>query len=152
MWAETDINMNDMDFIICVNDEYWYSECKKYIQELRIPDGMNIHIIPVWNAQSMCQGYNIGMKQGNAKYKVYLHQDTFIINLDFITDVLHIFEDNSNIGIIGLIGADEIKSKKLHGVLGTMVLLWLVLDYLNSFFNLELLIIYTKKQIVLMVC
>ena len=113
MWAETDINMNDMDFIICVNDEYWYSECKKYIQELRIPDGMNIHIIPVWNAQSMCQGYNIGMKQGNAKYKVYLHQDTFIINLDFITDVLHIFENNSNIGIIGLIGADEIKKQKV---------------------------------------
>ena len=109
----TDLNTNEIDFIICTNDTLWFSECEKYIQKLHIPDGMNIHIIPVWNASSMCNGYNTGMKQGNAKYKVYLHQDIFIINLNFITDILHIFKTNPQIGLIGLIGADEVKKQKV---------------------------------------
>jgi len=109
----TDTSANDIDFIICTNDTLWFSECEKYIQKLHIPNNMNIRIIPVWNASSMCNGYNTGMRQGNAKYKVYLHHDTFIINPNFITDIVHIFETNPHIGLIGMIGADEVKRQKV---------------------------------------
>lgn len=112
MILNTTVN-NDMDFIVCTNDELWFEECKKYIQKLCIPDGMNIHIIPVRNATSMCNGYNTGMKQSNARYKVYLHHDTFIINPDFIADILHIFQSDAKIGLIGIVGADEVKKQKV---------------------------------------
>lgn len=36
------------------------------------------------------------MKETSAKYKVYLHQDTFIIYKNFIQDILSIFKENPN--------------------------------------------------------
>ena len=104
---------NDVDFIICTNNELWFSECERYIRKLCIPVGIHIHVIPVWNARNMCNGYNIGMRQSKAKYKVYLHHDTFIINPDFIADILRIFKSDEKIGLLGLVGADEIKRQKI---------------------------------------
>ena len=58
----------------------------------------------------MAQGYNAGMQASDAKYKVYLHHDTFILNKNFIYDILNIFESDDNIGMIGVIGAKELPS------------------------------------------
>ena len=51
----------------------------------------------------MAAGYNAGMRQSAAKYKVYLHQDTLVVNKSFVADLLSIFEDPS-IGALGVIG------------------------------------------------
>ena len=75
-------------FIICVNNNRLYSEAEIYIRNLNIPEGFKIEIIPIFNAESMTSGYNSVMKRNNAKYKVYLHQDLFIINKNFIFDIL----------------------------------------------------------------
>lgn len=96
-------------FIICVNDENWYHETKLYLNNLIIPDGMAIELVPVRGAKSICQGYNMGMKQTAAKYKVYLHQDVLITNKNFIKDILHIFVDRT-IGALGVAGAKKIPS------------------------------------------
>ena len=67
-------------FITCVNSDYWYNECVLYLQHLKIPEGFKIEIIPVRGATSMTAGYNSAMKNSDAKYKIYLHQDTFTEN------------------------------------------------------------------------
>ena len=36
----------------------------------------------------MTSGYNNAMKKTDAKYKVYLHQDVFILNHNFLMDIL----------------------------------------------------------------
>ena len=71
-------------FIICVNNMQYYEECLRYIQELEVPDGYSTDILCIQEADSMTQGYNGGMQASDAKYKVYLHQDTFILNRNFI--------------------------------------------------------------------
>ena len=50
--------------------------------------------------------------------KVYLHQDTFITNRNYIYDILDIFE-NSRIGMIGVVGATEL-SDPIHWDIGNM--------------------------------
>jgi hypothetical protein len=94
-------------FITCVNKEDWYDECQLYIKNLKVPEGMKVELIPVRGAESMCHGYNMGMKQTDAKYKVYIHQDTFIANKNFIGDLLNIFKDKA-IGALGVIGARKL--------------------------------------------
>lgn len=42
-----------------------------------------------------------------AKYKVYLHQDTFILEQDFLFKLLDIFAD-ARIGLVGMIGAESL--------------------------------------------
>ena len=67
-------------FITCVNSDDWYSECRLYLESLLIPEGMTAEFIPVRGAASMCAGYNWGQEKSNARYKVYLHQDTLVVN------------------------------------------------------------------------
>lgn len=102
--------MNDRKicFITCVNDEYIYSECLKYINNLSIPDGYEIETLEVRNAKSIASGYNEAMNASDARYKVYLHQDVFIINKEFIKDALSIFNSDDKIGLLGMTGAKVI--------------------------------------------
>ena len=90
-------------FITCVNDERWYSECKLYLENLIVPDGFSTEFIPIRNAKSMTSGYNSAMQKSNAKYKIYLHQDTLVVNKNLLIDLLDIFSDES-ISLIGMIG------------------------------------------------
>ena len=90
-------------FVTCVNDERWYEECLLYLKHLRMPPGMEAEFLPVRGAVSMCNGYNTGMHASNAKYKVYLHQDTLVVNKDLVQDLLELFSEES-IGLVGVIG------------------------------------------------
>lgn len=83
---------NQVAFITCVNDEEEYAECQYYLNRLHIPEGYEADIISIREAPSMAAGYNAGMKSSQAKYKVYLHQDVFIKNRDFIPDMLKVFQ------------------------------------------------------------
>lgn len=91
-------------FISCVNSDEWYDEAKVYLMDLLVPEGYGVEIIDVRGAKSMCEGYNRGMAQATAKYKVYFHQDCFLVNENMIRDMLHIFENHADIGAIGSIG------------------------------------------------
>lgn len=92
-------------FISCVNNKLQYEECLKYINSLSVPEGFCVETIQINNAKSMAAGYNEAMKKSNAKYKVYLHQDLFIINKNFIYDIVNTFNSSNKIGMIGCIGA-----------------------------------------------
>lgn len=93
-------------FIMCTNDELYENECISYINRLKAPEGYTIDIITVKGADSMTSGYNQAMRESDAKYKVYLHHDVFIIYPQFITAILDIFEDSS-VGMIGMVGAPD---------------------------------------------
>lgn len=99
------MNYKKISFISCVNDEITYNECLKYINSLRIPEGYEIETIAITGANSITSGYNEAMKKSDAKYKIYLHQDVFIVNKNFLNDILKVFSKDENIGMIGLAGA-----------------------------------------------
>jgi hypothetical protein len=81
-------------------------ECLHYINRLRVPEGYEIEQLSVWEAESMAAGYNEAMRASDAKYKVYLHQDVFLTNKNFISDLLAIFEDEA-IGMVGMVGSPK---------------------------------------------
>lgn len=95
-------------FIICVNDVEYYKECIRYIQDLYVPEGYEIEVLGVQDAESTVQAYNEGMHASDAKYKVYLQQNTFVINQYFIQEALEVFRQNENIGMLGVVGNTKI--------------------------------------------
>ena len=101
------MNENKICFILCSNHELYENECLYYIKRLHIPDGFEIDIKIVKGAVSMTSGYNQAMKESDAKYKVYLHQDVFIVNQNFIPDILTLFRQKE-IGMIGMVGNTEV--------------------------------------------
>lgn len=99
---------NKICFIMCVNDDLFFQECVKYIHQLEVPAGMEVELLEIREAASMTSGYNEGMYSSNAKYKVYMHQDVFIINKYFIYDIVDMFRREPMIGMIGLVGSREL--------------------------------------------
>lgn len=94
-------------FITCVNKPELYTEALLYMKQLRLPEGMEAEFIPIEGAESMCSGYNQAMAQTSAAYKVYVHQDTLLVNPNFVFDLLKLFSDKS-VGIVGMIGARKL--------------------------------------------
>lgn len=94
-------------FIICTNDPIYAEECIYYIRHLIVPAGMEIDILTVEDAKSLTSAYNEAMECSQAKYKVYLHHDTFIINPYFIRDCLAVFAQDERIGMLGNVGVQS---------------------------------------------
>lgn len=91
---------------MCSNNKQYEEECIHYINNLKIPDGYSVEHIIIYNAASMTSGYNKAMHSSDAKYKIYLHQDVFIINKNFLYDLLTYFKDPS-VGMIGIVGSPD---------------------------------------------
>lgn len=97
-------NEKKIAFISCVNNKLYFEECKHYIEKLHIPEGYEIEVLEVEGAVSMCAGYNEAMQSTDAKYKIYMHQDVFIRDVEFLDKIVQIFKENSKIGMLGMVG------------------------------------------------
>lgn len=97
-------NEKKICFIMCSNDERLAEECILYLKQLAIPEGYETQILVIKNADSMAAGYNRAMKQTDAKYKVYLHQDVLIVYRDFLKEMLKLFGKYPKLGMIGVVG------------------------------------------------
>jgi len=95
-------------FILCTNNSKYEQECMFYINRLKIPIGYEIEILSIKDAPSMTAGYNAGMESSAAKYKIYLHQDVFILEEDFLVNILNLFQLNETIGMIGMVGCENL--------------------------------------------
>ncbi|MBQ0027012.1 MAG: glycosyltransferase family protein [Lachnospiraceae bacterium] len=101
--------MNDKKIciIICVNKMHYLDECRIYLSRLIIPEGYEVELNVIEGALSMTSGYNEAMNETDAKYKIYMHQDTFITDIYFLQEMLDIFALDDKIGMIGIAGARE---------------------------------------------
>lgn len=102
--------MNDHKFaiIICTNDALLLEENLHYIDHLIIPDGYELDLLTIPDASCITQGYNEAMQSSDAKYKIYMHQDVFILNQNILEDLLSIFASDFQIGMIGMVGYERI--------------------------------------------
>ncbi|SFK72219.1 Glycosyltransferase like family protein [Paenibacillus sp. 1_12] len=102
------MNSKQLCFISCVSDSEQYEQALHYQRNLHVPDGFTIEWISIGQAESMTSGYNSAMKRSEAKYKVYVHQDVYIIHPYFLDDLILLFENNEQLGMVGVAGATTI--------------------------------------------
>ena len=95
-------------FISCVNQNAMYEESLRYARALRVPEGYETEFIAVRGVSSMTGGYNEAMLRTNARYKIYLHQDVFLVNHDLLFELLSLFQANPRIGLVGVVGSQSI--------------------------------------------
>lgn len=100
------MNNKKICFIICVNNDKYIEECIYYINRLNVPEGYAIEVLTVRDANSMASGYNAAMKESDAKYKIYIHQDVLLIKKDIIYNLIELFK-NEDVGMIGVIGTEN---------------------------------------------
>lgn len=89
---------------MCSNNEKLAGECSLYLRQLAVPNGYETEILVIKGAGSMAEGYNRAMRQTDAKYKVYLHQDVLVIYRDFLKEMLQLFTKYPRLGMLGVVG------------------------------------------------
>lgn len=104
------MNNHKFAFIICSNRPLLLEECLYYINHLVIPESYSIDVLTIQDAVSMASAYNEVMAASDAKYKIYMHQDVYLLNRNFLMDLLAIFQSDPQIGLIGMVGYDSISS------------------------------------------
>lgn len=91
-------------FITCSDDDTAYRESLYYLNRLTVPDGFDVEFLRVNDVRSLPQGYNQAMAASDAKYKVYLRQNVCIIERGFLSDLIYIFENHADIGMVAAAG------------------------------------------------
>lgn len=102
------MNEHKFAFIICTNDNLLLEECTHYINHLVVPSGYEVELLTIPDAPCITQGYNEGMNATDARYKIYMHQDVFILNRNILSDLLSIFASDPEIGLIGMVGYEKV--------------------------------------------
>lgn len=135
-------------FVICYNNENYLSECLLYIRNLNIPDEYITEVIQIEGASSMAEGYQAAMERTDARYVVYLHQDVFILEKNFIKKTIEIFESDETIGMLGMVGTVKLpksgvmwENKERTGLLRTCTL-----DTVDDRFDIEMEKPYTEVE------
>jgi hypothetical protein len=97
----------DFLFVTCVNNEDQYLKCVKHIRQLTVPEGCNVEYFPVRSASSLASAYNQALDHP-ATYKIYLHQDTYVIYPGMLEELLHLFSTYPRLGMVGVIGCETL--------------------------------------------
>ena len=90
--------------ILCVNNDTYFEECLYYLNKLTIPEGYQVDLYDVRDAASIYEGYNEGMNASDAKYKLYIHQDVFILDPDALINSINFFKEHPKCGLLGVVG------------------------------------------------
>lgn len=99
---------NKICFITSVNDVDKYNEALEYLQRLHVPEGMIVESIVIQNADSMTAAYQEAMLNSDAKYKIYMHQDVFIVQHNFLDVMVEQFRKHPDYGIMGVVGSSSL--------------------------------------------
>ena len=95
-------------FIYKTGEEGDLDETLESINALKVPETVKIEVVKMEKYSSTAEAYNKASNLSDAKYKVYLKPGTLIIEDNFISLILDIFKANSEIALIGAIGAETI--------------------------------------------
>ncbi|MCG7410883.1 glycosyltransferase family protein [Paenibacillus sp. ACRRX] len=90
-------------FVICVNNDTLYEQTKRQVANLIVPPGHSVEIYEIRNADSMASGYNYAVHM-DAAFKIYIHQDTFLIHRGMLVDLIQLFHHHPELGMVGLAG------------------------------------------------
>lgn len=95
---------NKISFVLYGDNEWILSENQNYINSLNLPNDTNIEVFRIMNKGSLASCLEFGRKQSDAKYKIYLDQNAYIIDKNFIFKIISTFEKHPKLGILGVRG------------------------------------------------
>jgi glycosyltransferase involved in cell wall biosynthesis len=124
------MNNNKICFIMLVNnDKKIKNDLYGNIKLLSCPKGYEIEYIEIENAISLANGFNSGQSRSDAKFKIYMDQNTNIVNANFIKDFISIFDENDRIGMLGMTGTQQVPvNGDLHSLRSKVGSLYEIID------------------------
>ncbi len=98
---------NEIACIMCANDEDYVKEMVLYLKRQKLPEGYRLCLYIVRGAKSMTAGYELARKSIPAKLKIYLHQDTFIFDEEYLKKLIETLQ-GGGYAMLGLAGTKKL--------------------------------------------
>jgi GT2 family glycosyltransferase len=64
----------------------------------------------------MAEGYQRAMESSTARYKLYVHQDVYLVHRGLLPELLHLFDTHPRLGMVGVVGATRLPAKAIWWV------------------------------------
>lgn len=100
--------------IMCVNDEDYVKEMILYLKRQKLPEGYRLCLYLVRGAKSMTAGYELARKRVSADIKLYMHQDTFIFDEEYLKNLVETLQ-NGDYAMLGLAGTKKLPESAVWG-------------------------------------
>jgi GT2 family glycosyltransferase len=110
------LNPHAIAFLTLVNDETQYATCLRHIDALEVPSGYSVEKVAVYGATSMAEGYQRAMEASTARYKIYVHQDVYLVHRGMLTELLYLFQTYPRLGMAGVVGTTRMPAKGIWWV------------------------------------
>ena len=75
---------NSVCVITYVKNKHIYEESLFYLKNLKVPERISLEFLGITEAKSIAEAYNKAIMMSKAKYKIYVDENAFIINRNFI--------------------------------------------------------------------
>jgi glycosyl transferase family 2 len=116
-WGEQrSLDPHAVAFVTCVNDETQYATCLRYLTALQIPSEYSVERIAVLGATSMAEGYQRAMETSPARYKIYVHQDVYVVHQRLLLELIHLFRTYPRLGMVGVMGTTRLPASGIWWV------------------------------------
>lgn len=100
--------------ILCANDEDYVKEMVLYLKRQKLPEGYHLCLYIVRGAKSMTAGYELARKSVPAEIKIYMHQDTFIFDEEYLKNLIEMLR-NAGYAMLGLAGTKKLPKSAVWG-------------------------------------
>jgi len=104
-----------IQFCICYSDVFCYQKALSCIDNLVLPEGVEVFISAVSEAENIAEAYNAVTDYDEFDYRVYMYENVYIVNQSFIADVIEVFCQDDTIGMLGVLGEKKEKSDQKYG-------------------------------------
>ncbi|MDE6742877.1 MAG: glycosyltransferase family protein [Lachnospiraceae bacterium] len=100
--------------ILCANDEDYVKEMILYLKRQNMPEGYHLGMYIVRGAKSMTAGYELARKSIPAEIKIYMHQDTFIFDEEYLKNLIETLR-SADYAMLGLAGTKKLPGSAIWG-------------------------------------
>jgi glycosyltransferase involved in cell wall biosynthesis len=102
------MNLHKICFITREQDPLLYQETLAYIQALRVPQGYEIETVSAREAEGLSATYQYAMERSDAKYKIYLLSNVYLVYRNLLVELIDLFCNNPQLGLAGIAGGTYI--------------------------------------------
>ncbi|PYT52435.1 MAG: hypothetical protein DMG46_27015, partial [Acidobacteria bacterium] len=114
--AQRPLDSHAIAFVTAVKDETQYCVCLKHLDALQIPSGYTVERVAVLGGGSIPECYQRAMEASTARYKIYLHVDTYVVYRELVPGLLHLFKTYPALGLVGVVGSTRLPTSGIWWV------------------------------------
>ena len=96
--------------VIAQCGEAKHSAIRSHLDEINVPQGYEVELIEVPSGGAVAATYQHAMETSDAKYKVYLSSGSILLRPSFFHDMLQLFVQDPSIGVMGLVGTEQLST------------------------------------------